>query len=145
MIEWMPSIHRKINVWQQRVQRENQLPPTGMSEVQSPQDLGFCYLILFEEWFHNVFQWPAFLTWQELWWWNGDLRKEGTFGLKEQGSIWHVTEEGPYSWIHVEQLALSHQANDTVGFFVWTMEMAALLANALGGYKVWFRKDAPQL
>ena len=45
----------------------------------------------------------------------------------------------------MEQLALSRRANDTVGFFVWTMEMAALLVNALGGYQVWFGKDALEL
>ena len=53
-------------------------------------------------------------------------------------------EEGPYGWIHVECLALSHQANDTVGFFVWTMEMATMLATTLGGYQYWFGRDAPQ-
>lgn len=62
--------------------------------MRSPRDPGFCYLILFEEQFHNAFEWPVFLTWQEVWWWNEDLRKEGLFGLKERGTIWHVMEEG---------------------------------------------------
>lgn len=54
-------------------------------------------------------------------------------------------EEGLYSWVHIERLVLSCRAGDSVGFFLWTMEMAALLADALGGYRVWFRKDAPEL
>ena len=47
-------------------------------------------------------------------------------------------------WVTVEQAAISKHAEESVGIFIWTMEMAWNLAQALSGYKYWFGRNAPE-
>ena len=41
-------------------------------------------------------------------------------------------------------MAVSKHANEPVGIFIWTMEMAWNLAQALSGYRYWFGRNAPE-
>ena len=72
------------------------------------------------------------------------LRKEGCFEITKTQGIWHVErkETGSNTWIAVEWVAVSRHANEPVGIFIWTMEMAWNLAQALSGYKYWFGQHA---
>ena len=53
-------------------------------------------------------------------------------------------EEGSNTWVAIERAAVSKYANEPVGIFIWTMEMAWNLAQALSGYQYWFGWNAPE-
>ena len=150
----MPKAQQNIDAWRKAVHRQNKLPPIKKdlwinrtpNEVPHPRQPGYCYLTLFKEQYHNTFEWPAFPTWSQIAGWNEMLRKEGHFKITRTQGIWHVErkEEGSDTWISVERAAVSRHANEPVGIFIWTMEMAWNLAQALSGYRYWFGRNTPE-
>ena len=101
---------------------------------------------MFEEQYHNAFEWPAFPTWSQITGWDETLRKEGCFEITKAQGIWHVErkERGSSTWVTIERAAISKHMDEPVGIFIWTMEMAWNLAQALLGYKYWFGWNAPE-
>ena len=97
---------------------------------------GYCYLTLFKEQYHEAFDWPAFLTWSKVALWDESLQREGRFQVMVKGKLWHIEEDKirGESWMMVRYLALGKHLSEHVGIFVWTMEMANTLLNALSGY-----------
>ena len=100
------------------------------------QQLGYCYLTLFKEQYHEAFDWPAFPMWSEIALWDETLRKEGKYRVMVKGKLWHIEEDEirGESWMMVRYLALGKHSSEQVGIFVWMMEMANTLLNALSGY-----------
>ena len=87
-----------------------------------------------------------FPTWSEVTLWDEDLRREGKFRVTVKGKLWHIEEdeiEGE-SWMMVWYLALGKHSSERVGIFMWTMEMANSLLNALSGYRFYFGANAPE-
>ena len=73
------------------------------------------------------------------------MRKEGHFEITQTQGIWHVErkENRSSTWVMVERAVVSRHAEEHVGIFIWTMEMAWNLAQASSGYKFWFGRNAP--
>ena len=150
----MPKAQRNIDAWREAVHRQGQLPPIkrdlwtnrAPNEVPNPQRPGYCYLTLFKEQYHEAFEWPAFPTWIQIVEWDEMLQEEGRFEITKTQRLWHVErkENGSSTWITVERAAISKHAREPVGIFIWTMEMAWNLAQALSGYKYWFGQHAPE-
>ena len=107
---------------------------------------GYCYLTLFKEQYHEAFDWPAFPTWSEVALWDENLRREGKFRVTVKGKLWHIEEDeiNGESWMMVRYLALGKHSSERVGIFVWTMEMANSLLNALSGYQFYFGTNTPE-
>ena len=154
LVEGMPRARWNVDAWREVVHRQKQLPPIKRdlwinqtpNEVPHPQQPGYCYLMLFEEQYHNTFEWPAFPTWSQITKWDETLQKEGCFEITRTQGVWHVERKENRSsmWMTVERVAVSRHAEERVGIFIWTMEMAWNLAQALSGYKYWFRWNAPE-
>jgi hypothetical protein len=141
----MPRACQDINVWRDKVDRYGELPPIRDPnlwinqqpiEVPKVQRPGYCYLILFQERFHEAFDWPAYPTQSEITLFDENLREEGWFKITATGRIWHVerSDEPTGTWLTVQHLGYSKHAGDRVGLFLWTVELANLLMNALSGY-----------
>jgi hypothetical protein len=62
------------------------------------------------------------------------------------GKIWHVeqSKEPAGMWLTVQHLGYSKHASEQVGMFLWTVELANLLMNALLGYRTWYGATAPE-
>ena len=146
----MPKAQRNIDLWRRSVQRQQRLPTRRtwrtVGEVPNLRSPGYCYLTLFKEQYHNTFEWPKYPTWTQIVEWNEELREEGQFKITKALTVWHVERaaEGRSTWVTIERMAISRYANEHVGIFIWTMEMAWRLAQALAGHRYWFGHDAPQ-
>ena len=145
LVEGMPRAHRNIEAWRQTVHWCSELPPIRdpslwinriPNEVPKVRRPGYCYLTLFKEQYHEAFDWPVFPTWSEVALWDENLRREGRFRITVKGKLWHIEEDeiNGESWMMVRYLALGKHSSERVGIFVWTMEMANSLLNALSGY-----------
>ena len=108
----MPNAQRNIDAWRKAVHRQSKLLPIKKdlwvdripNEVPHPKQPGYCYLMLFEEQYHDMFEWPAFPAWSPIIGWDEILRKEGRFEITKTQGIWHVErkEEGSSTWVTIE-------------------------------------------
>ena len=78
LVEGMPKARQNIDAWREVVHKQGRLPlikkdlwinqiPNEIPHLQWP---GYCYLTLFEEQYHDAFEWPAFPTWLQIARWN---------------------------------------------------------------------------
>ena len=84
--------------------------------------------------------------WSEIALWDETLWKEGKYQVMVKGKLWHIEEDETRGelWTMVQYLALGKHLSEQVGIFVWTMEMANTLLNALSGYRFYFGANAPE-
>ena len=151
----MPRAHWNVEMWRNTVHHCSELPPIRdpslwinrhPAEVLKVLRPGYCYLTLFKEQYHEAFDWPAFPTWSKIALWDENLRREGKYRVTVMGRIWHIEEDEirGESWMMVQYLALGKHSSERVGIFLWMVEMANTLMNALSGYQFYFGKDAPE-
>ena len=69
---------------------------------------GWCYLRLFKREYHDLIDWPLFLTLMEICSWEVELRDPDVlvgFVKPAGSSIWHIEARGHESWAHLEKYA----------------------------------------
>jgi hypothetical protein len=153
---------QRLGAWQHSLSRNINLPPPrgtttsaeGFTKVLETKRAGgiinvpgYCYLVLIDKEYYELFDWPSHPKWSEIAEWNENLRNNDvTFTMKRGKHYWHIdaSQGGIRTWYTVLQMRLSPSCNERVGF-LWTIELRDMMTAALGGWREWFGQTAPVL